>query len=89
MMSKNAILVATMMYMGAMQETGIIEPKEIRQEKPKQKDSKEIIPNGCKKYYFTKSGEHYTEKPKGYEIVFECIASNVKTAVKKFKKHSF
>lgn len=76
------MLAATMAYMAAMAESSDTKTKEIWKEE--QRESKEVIPNGCKKYYFTKSGEYFTEKPNGYEIVFECIAINNKSAIKKF-----
>lgn len=50
-------------------------------------EPKKIIPKGCKEYFFTKSGAMFiTYKPNGYEVVFECFASNDKNALKKFDK---
>ena len=43
-----------------------------------------IIPNGCKKYCFDKYGWYGIEKMKCSHIVFECIAANEKSAIRKF-----
>jgi len=83
-MNKNGMMAATMMYMAAMAEATDIRPQEILREQPARRENKEIIPNGCKKYYFTKSGQHFKDKPNGYEIIFECIAMNDKSACNKF-----
>jgi hypothetical protein len=44
------------------------------------------IPKGCKQYFFNQDGEFSTEKMRKDECVFICIASNDKTAKKKFNK---
>ena len=46
----------------------------------------EVIPKGCKKYYFSSSGILHNSLPKGTESVFECIASSEKVARRKFDK---
>lgn len=43
-----------------------------------------VIPNGCSQYFFNKNGGYNTVKD-GY-TVFVCIASNFKSAKKKFDK---
>lgn len=49
---------------------------------------KEVIPKGCKKYFFTISGSFCTDQKEWNDVtyVFECIASNDKVAEKKFNK---
>jgi hypothetical protein len=43
-------------------------------------------PKGCKQYFFNESGEFSTTQMLKTECVFTCIASNDKTAKKKFEK---
>lgn len=45
-----------------------------------------VIPAGCKEYFFDNDGEFSTEKMRYSELAFKCIASNDKTAIKKFNK---
>jgi len=50
----------------------------------------EVIPKNCKKYFFTRSGHFFNSMPTGsYTIVYDCIASNDKNAIKKFDKWKF
>jgi hypothetical protein len=41
---------------------------------------KQVIPKGCKEYWFNENGDFSTERMRHDEIVFKCIASNDKTA---------
>ena len=45
------------------------------------------IPKGRKKYHFNSEGEFRTDKMLRTEVVFKCIASNDKNAIRKFKNH--
>lgn len=49
------------------------------------------IPNGCKKYYFREDGTFMNNDVLGQidvkEIVYTCIASKDKSAIKKFKTY--
>ncbi len=49
---------------------------------------KQIIPKGCKKYYFTRGGRFDTDDSKWDDVdyIFDCIAMNEKSAMKKFEK---
>lgn len=49
---------------------------------------KKIIPKGCKKYYFTRGGRFDTDDSKWDDVdyIFDCIAMNEKSAMKKFEK---
>jgi hypothetical protein len=44
-----------------------------------------VVPKGCKQYFFNDKGEFSTEKMLKSEVIFKCIASNDKNAVKKFR----
>lgn len=44
------------------------------------------IPKGCKEYFFNQDGDFSTERMLKSECVFKCVASNDKTAKKKFDK---
>jgi len=47
------------------------------------------VPKGCKEYFFLQSGRFFNDRPRkdgGYEVVFECIAANDKSAQRKFDK---
>lgn len=49
----------------------------------------EVIPNGCKKYYFYSDGDYVTSDKMvgdGSRYPFTCIASNDDNAKRKFKK---
>lgn len=50
--------------------------------------AKKPIPNGCKKYFFTRTGSFCTDQKEYNDItyVFDCIASSDKVAKKKFNK---
>lgn len=52
------------------------------------KKLKKVIPNGCEEYHFTRSGHFDTTNNKWNDIdyIFSCIASNSKSAIKKFEK---
>lgn len=43
-----------------------------------------VIPNGCKEYFFAADGTYSTEKMLKSQVVYTCIASKDKTAIKKF-----
>lgn len=49
-------------------------------------NSKQVIPKGCKEYWFNEKGYFSTEGMRYDEIVFKCIASNGKVAKNKFEK---
>ena len=53
------------------------------------REKKEIIPKGCKKYFFAQSG-YFDTKPfredGGRTCIYSCIAMSEKSAVKKFNK---
>lgn len=44
------------------------------------------IPKGCKEYHFTKDGYFSNDKFRYKEVVFTCIASKDKSAIKKFER---
>lgn len=44
------------------------------------------LPKGCKEYFFNINGGFSTEKMLRSEVIFKCVASNEKTARKKFDK---
>lgn len=52
------------------------------------KPIKKVVPKGCNKYYFTKSGNMSIEGETYSDVnyVFDCIAMNEKSARKKFDK---
>lgn len=54
----------------------------------KPEEPKKIIPKGCKEYHFTKSGRFDTTETmwSNIDYIFTCVASNDKTAIKKFEK---
>lgn len=48
---------------------------------------KEVIPKGCKKYWFSVTGRFYNDYPGDhYNIVFECIAKDDRNAERKYNK---
>lgn len=48
-----------------------------------------IIPKGCKEYYFDRYGWYRTNEDEITDVVFKCIASNNKVAMRKFVKWEF
>lgn len=52
-----------------------------------------VVPKGCREYWFNAAGEPHCMKGDTYqpfrilrsEVVFKCIASNEKNAIRKFK----
>lgn len=55
---------------------------------PRKEPKKKIIPNGCQEYYFMRNGDFDIRQQRWNDIayIFNCIASNHKTAVIKFEK---
>ena len=47
---------------------------------------KKVVPKGCEEYHFTRSGHFDTTDNtwKDIDYIFSCVASNSKSAVKKF-----
>lgn len=83
----NALAMMTMLAMGGeaiYRNPDIHNPREFV---PPNEPIKKRIPNGCKEYWFFDSGSFWHTEPNAtYRWVFYCIASNDKTAIKKFNK---
>jgi hypothetical protein len=83
MKSKLGLFAAmAMMGSGYAQNSNSIQPKDI---------DTTPIPKGCKEYFFNKEGEFYNGvdgRPPilKTDVVFSCVASSNKSAIKKFNK---
>ncbi len=56
-----------------------------KEEKEPPKEPKKVIPKGCKKYHFTRSGNQ-VEESCGF-IYFSCVASSERKAKIKFERY--
>ena len=74
-----AMVAASDMYGG---KTGPKTPKSVKFDASKPEP---VVPKGCEMYSFDQRGNFTTKKMRESEVVFKCIASNVKNAIKKFR----
>lgn len=58
--------------------TNALAPKDINPKPHK------VLPNGCREYFFAADGTYSTERMLKSRVVYTCIASKDKSAIKKF-----
>lgn len=59
--------------------------KQVAIRRTRYQPARQIIPRGCKMYYFDENFEIYTSQPSN--VIYQCIALNEKNAIRKFTRY--